>query len=145
MEGIKLCGRCEAEGLGGCGGCHLEKCLASGSATRIKRGGFGNAERDNALAQKKETVLEEADRLVSSDRGNTYGPPIDDFGKVTGAAKALGIDPVSGGAEHHALYMVLVKLARLTATPGHHDSIVDAAGYLKTYDMVIQEKIKRLT
>lgn len=80
--------------------------------------------------------LTEAAALVGGDRGDTYGHPADDFGKVTGAANALGINPLSGPL-HHALYMVLVKLSRLVETPDHHDSIVDVCGYMRTYEMVL--------
>ncbi len=65
---------------------------------------------------------------------------MDDFTAVTAAANALGIDPKFGGAEHHALYMVLVKLQRLVVTPGHRDSIVDGAGYFRTYEKVREMK-----
>jgi hypothetical protein len=93
---------------------------------------------------RRETVLEEADRLTTHPRGKAYGHPYVDFSKVTGMAMALwGRGPES--PEEHALYMILVKLARLQATPGHHDSIVDIAGYIKTYHMVIEEKVRNLT
>lgn len=95
-----------------------------------------------AQPSKSETVLQEADRIVSSDRGAVYGHPLDDFSKVSAMAMALwGRGPET--AEEHAIYMVLVKLARLQNTPGHHDSIVDVAGYMKTYDMVIAERARR--
>lgn len=98
-----------------------------------------NPEKD---ATRGETVLQEADRIVSRSRGAVYGHPLDDFSKVSGMARALwGRGPET--AEEHAIYMVLVKLARLQSTPGHHDSIVDVAGYMKTYDMVIAERVRR--
>src|SRR6266542_1252102 len=85
------------------------------------------------------TILEEAAGLVDKDRGEQYGHPADDFKRITDAAKALGIDPLSGPL-HHSLYMVLVKLSRLVQTPTHHDSIVDIAGYARTYEMVLEKQ-----
>lgn len=90
------------------------------------------------MAQKK-TILEVAGGLVDGDRQGTYGHPLDDFSKVTGAAQALGIDPANGGPLHHALYMVLVKLSRLVESPDHYDSIVDGAGYFRTYEKVLDK------
>ena len=80
-------------------------------------------------------ILEEANEHVNEGRQAIYGHPADDFTKVSSAARALGIDPTNGPLDH-ALYMVLVKLSRLVQTPGHHDSIVDIAGYARTYEMV---------
>lgn len=84
-------------------------------------------------------ILEEANNHVSEGRQQTYGHPADDFRRVTDAAKALEINPLSGPL-HHALYMVLVKLSRLVQTPDHHDSIVDIAGYARTYEMVLEKE-----
>jgi 23S rRNA maturation-related 3'-5' exoribonuclease YhaM len=84
------------------------------------------------------TILDEAASLVDGDRGDAYGHPAIDFDKVTAAAQALGIDPAVEGALHHALYMILVKISRLTETPKHRDSIVDIAGYARTYEKVLE-------
>lgn len=84
------------------------------------------------------TILDEAAHAVDGDRQKNYGHPRDDFGRVTRAAKELGVDPLSGPL-HHALYMVLVKISRLVQTPDHHDSIVDGAGYFRTYEKVLEE------
>jgi len=82
------------------------------------------------------TILEEAAAAVDGPRQEHYGHPHDDFTRVSSAAKALGVNPLSGPL-HHALYMVLVKVQRLVQTPAHHDSIVDGAGYFRTYEMVL--------
>ncbi len=83
------------------------------------------------------TCLDEAAALVDGDRQETYGHPANDFYRVSSAANELGIDPLSGPLGH-ALYMIVVKLARLAQTPNHHDSIVDIAGYARTYEMVLE-------
>jgi hypothetical protein len=121
----------------------VDLCIC-GPKTRGEHGCLCAEERPysiNGYYEPQETVLEEAGRLVSHDRGNTYSHPFDDFGRVTGMALALwGRGPET--QEEHALYMILVKLARLSQTPDHRDSIVDIAGYAKTYDMVLQRRQK---
>lgn len=87
------------------------------------------------------TILDEAAGLVDGDRGKHYGHPFDDFTRVSAAAKALGVDPRSG-PRHHALYMILVKIARLVETPTHRDSLVDLAGYARTYEKVLERMDK---
>jgi hypothetical protein len=85
------------------------------------------------------TILTEAAGLVDGARERDYGHPADDFERVAGAARALGVDPTTG-ALHHALYMVLVKIQRLVQTPDHRDSIVDGAGYFRTYEKVLMHE-----
>lgn len=92
---------------------------------------------------KKPNCLEKANLLVNGDRQADYGHPIEDFERVTGAAKAMGIDPANGGPLHHALYMVLVKVSRLVQTPDHADSLVDGPGYFATYEMVLERLAER--
>lgn len=82
-------------------------------------------------------ILHIADGLVDGPRQEHYGHPFDDFTRVTEAAKALGIDPTSS-PRHHALYMILVKLQRLVQTPAHMDSVIDVAGYARTYQKVLE-------
>ena len=85
------------------------------------------------------TILDEAAKLVDGERGKNYGKPEDDFARVCDAAESLGIDPVKNGVLHHALYMILVKLSRLSQTYNHRDSLVDICGYARTYEMILDE------
>lgn len=81
-----------------------------------------------------ETVLETAARLVDGDRGDTYGHPAEDFERTAGAWRALfGWDV---DARRVALAMICVKLSRLIQSPEHRDSVIDIAGYARTYEAV---------
>lgn len=85
-----------------------------------------------------ETILQEADRIVSHDRQNHYGHPIDDFtrtGKLWAAI--LGLESVE--PEQVGLCMIALKVSRLCNTY-KRDSAVDIAGYAKTIDMVMDKK-----
>lgn len=82
---------------------------------------------------KEETILEEAQRLVTGDRGADYGHPIDDFGRTAQMWSALLGIPVS--AADVALCMAALKLSREVNRP-KRDNRVDAAGYLLTLEMV---------
>ena len=96
---------------------------------------------DTTGPDKEETILQEADRLVSDDRREDYGHPLDDFGRVTRMAHALwGRGPET--EEEHAMYMILVKLAR-QVNRAKRDNLVDIAGYAKTLDLVIAERALR--
>lgn len=89
------------------------------------------------------TILDEAGELVDGPREATYGHPADDFSRVSRASDALGLgifpdDTDETHALRHALYMILVKIQRLVQTPDHYDSIVDIAGYARTYEKVLE-------
>lgn len=81
-----------------------------------------------------DSILTEADRLVSADRQMDYGHPFEDFGRTAQMWSAiLGVEVTRTQV---AQCMVAVKLSRLSATPNHRDSWVDVAGYAKCGDIV---------
>jgi hypothetical protein len=92
-----------------------------------------------------ETILQEAQRLVHGDRGDSYGHPIDDFTR-TGAYWGVTLNewrfednrdeefkPVP--PELVAMCMMNVKQSREINAP-KRDNRTDMAGYAETLDMV---------
>lgn len=83
-------------------------------------------------------ILAEAAEIVAGPRQDAYGHPADDYAKVIAIFHAL--TGVSLTLEQAILFMVSVKFARLRtnidANRWHHDSLVDAIGYLACLDMV---------
>lgn len=82
-------------------------------------------------------ILLEAHRLVNGPRQKDYGHPADDYQKVSNIFYSItGIDLSVSEA---ILFMVSVKLARLRTNLEndtiHHDSLVDALGYLTCLNM----------
>ena len=82
-------------------------------------------------------ILLEAHRLVNGARQKDYGHPADDYQKVSDIFYSItGIDLSVSEA---ILFMVSVKLARLRTNLEndtiHHDSLVDALGYLTCLNM----------
>lgn len=87
------------------------------------------------------SILKEADTITNLQRQEDYGHPLDDFGKVSRMAMALwGRGPET--PEEHAMYMILVKLAREEHAPAR-DNLVDIAGYAKTIQMIRDERERR--
>jgi hypothetical protein len=79
------------------------------------------------------SVLDTANTIIYGDREQTYGHParnlliVADFWKVWLSAKH-GVE-VDLTAEDVCHMMSLLKIARLSNTPGHTDSLVDLCGY----------------
>ena len=89
----------------------------------------------------KETILQEADRLVDGDRQWAYDHPYDNcvrIGKMWGLI--LDIDPIP--PEKVALMMCGLKIVR-EMHRHKRDNLVDLAGYAKVADMVEREKLVR--
>lgn len=76
-------------------------------------------------------VIEEVAETVR-ERGKVYGPPHVNMNRTAALWSAfLGI-PVTGAQV--AACMMLVKIARLSESPAHRDSILDIGGYTHCYD-----------
>ena len=89
----------------------------------------------------KETILQEADRLVDGERQWAYDHPYDNclrIGKMWGVI--LDTDPIP--PEKVALMMCGLKLVR-EMHRHRRDNLVDLAGYAKVADMVEREKLVR--
>lgn len=84
-------------------------------------------------------VLREAERLITGDRNNQYGPPTQDFDRTAKILNGMGLRVVTDEgdqigvtdieAHHVALIMAALKLSRLIWQPDKRDSWVDLAGY----------------
>lgn len=82
----------------------------------------------------KETMLEKAHRLTTTDRRDEYGHPADDFGRIARMWEVtLGCRVT---AQQVALCMIQLKIARLIHSPDHEDSVLDIAGYANCIDMI---------
>ena len=94
------------------------------------------------MSKTASTIASHAAALVTGDRADTYGHPLDDFhrtGLMWGAI--LGVDV---SAEQVALMMVALKISRECHTPHPtNDNIVDGVGYLLTHALVVEERAAR--
>ena len=71
---------------------------------------------------------------ITQTRGETYGPPRDDFTKVDLIKQAVAHCP--DPAVRHALEMIGVKMVRIATTPDYEDGPIDIAGYARTIAMM---------
>jgi len=79
------------------------------------------------------SILREAERIVDGERGDAYGPPEKDFGRVAKMWSALlGVEVE---AWQVGACMICLKLSRET-NKHKRDNLVDVAGYAKTIDMI---------
>lgn len=87
-------------------------------------------------------VVLEAFKLINGKRQADYSHPLSDYTKVRDLFEFVA--GVSLTVEQAILFMVCVKLARLRTNLDkgvlHHDSLVDAIGYLGCLSMAIHKK-----
>jgi hypothetical protein len=77
----------------------------------------------------RERILDEAKRIISSDRNVEYGEPERNFERISDLWSAyLGEDRVVY-AHDVAVMLALVKVARIANSPNKEDHWVDLAGY----------------
>lgn len=89
------------------------------------------------MEPKKETILEEARRIVGGDRAKAYGHPKTDFDRTALIWEAiLGIKL---NAYQVALCMIGVKMSR-ECNARKRDNAVDIAGYAQTLSMVNEKE-----
>ena len=72
-------------------------------------------------------ILEEANEITHGERLERYGPPEENFQRISEIASAITGKEMT--AEDCVFVLMAVKLARLRTSPDHRDSIVDVAGY----------------
>jgi hypothetical protein len=72
-------------------------------------------------------ILNEAMEIVHKDRNANYGNPEDNFKQIAELWTAYKKQPFTSADV--AVMNMLIKVARLSTNPAHHDSAVDVAGY----------------
>jgi hypothetical protein len=87
-----------------------------------------------------ETILQEAQRLVYGDRGNTYGHPLDNYSRTAVMWGAILGVPVA--AEQVMLCMIAVKIGR-ELQKHSRDNLTDICGYADC-DQQIHERRQQI-
>ena len=64
---------------------------------------------------------------ATTERGQEYGKPEDNFATIARLWRVYLDTPIN--AHDVAMMMILFKVARSKANPGHADNLVDIAGY----------------
>ena len=73
-------------------------------------------------------ALHEAANVIDGARHQNYGDATTNLGRIAAMWSVILGHPVE--PDQAALCMTALKIARLIETPNHHDSFVDAMGYL---------------
>jgi hypothetical protein len=88
---------------------------------------------------KRQDTLELAGDVIDGDRLRDYGSARDNFTRTAKLwEQVLGTTVTP---EQFALCMILVKVDRLTQSPGHEDSWVDICGYAALGSEIATEEV----
>ncbi len=92
----------------------------------------------------KESILEEAQRLIFGDRRMDYGHPLDDYTRTANMFNAAFADLLKRPfqPEELMIVMIIVKLSRFRNEP-KRDSTVDGAGYFGCIGEAGEERLRR--
>lgn len=96
---------------------------------------FDDADSTPTPPQPMTSAFDHVLQNLTQRRGDVYGDPYDDFGRVALLKEVLADCP--DPRIRHVLEMIAVKMSRLIETPGHLDSWADIAGYARTACMVL--------
>lgn len=93
---------------------------------------------------KQQPLLHRAEELINGQRQADYGDKLQNFSQIAMFFQAVLAPKLNPNAvitaEDVALCMIGVKMARLSKSPDHTDSVLDIAGYAGCYDMLQQER-----
>ena len=89
-------------------------------------------------------LLSKAREIIHGDRQQDYGDKLQNFSQIAmlwqGILAPQLADDSKITPELVALCMIAVKIARLSKSPDHQDSILDIAGYAGCYDILQEER-----
>jgi hypothetical protein len=92
----------------------------------------------------KTPILEEAHNLTNGQRQQDYGDKLQNFSQIAMGWQMVLAPKLQAGqvitADDVALGMMQVKIARLSKSPTHRDSIVDVAGYANCLAVLQEER-----
>lgn len=92
----------------------------------------------------EEPMLHRAQALIQGPRQEDYGDKLQNFSQIAMLWQGYLAPKLQFQSaitpEDVALCMILVKMARLSKSPDHKDSVLDIAGYAGCYDTLQQER-----
>ena len=87
--------------------------------------------------KKKESILQEADRIVNGERQTDYSDPVENFKQIASIASTILKKELS--AEDCCVVLMAVKLAR-ESYKHKRDNLVDLAGYTEILNRIKTSK-----